>query len=77
MEDPKAILWLCMIVAAFLSGKLLGYASRKHDEQEEQNSDYLKNLLCAATYSIRLLRGTGLRSCGQQLWLLQRQCHYM
>ena len=44
MEDPKTILWLCMLVAAFLSGKMLGYASRKHDEQEEQNSDYLKEL---------------------------------
>ena len=44
MEDLKTAVWLCMIVAAFLSGKLLGYASRKHDEQEEQNSDYLKEL---------------------------------
>ena len=53
MEDPKAILWLCMLVAAFLSGKMLGYASRKHDEQEEQEEQeeqkpkYLKELaLC-------------------------------
>ena len=44
MEDPKTILWLCMLVAAFLSGKMLGYASRKYDEQEEQKPSYLKEL---------------------------------
>ena len=37
MEDLKTILWLCMLITAFLSGKMLGYESRKHDEREEQN----------------------------------------
>ena len=47
MEDLKTAVWLCMIVAAFLSGKMLGYASRKHDEQAEQKTEYLKELaLC-------------------------------
>ena len=44
MEDSKTILWLCMLVAAFLSGKMLGYASRKYDEQAEQKPNYLKEL---------------------------------
>ena len=44
MEDLKTILWLCMLVAAFLSGKMLGYESRKHDEQEERKPNYLKEL---------------------------------
>ena len=44
MEDLKTILWLCMLVAAFLSGKMLGYESRKHDEREEQKPNYLKEL---------------------------------
>ena len=44
MEDLKTILWLCMLVAAFLSGKMLGYESRKHDEREEQKPSYLKEL---------------------------------
>ena len=44
MEDLKTILWLCMLVAAFLSGKMLGYESRKHDEREEQKPNYLKKL---------------------------------
>ena len=42
MEDLKTILWLCTLVAAFLSGKMLGYESRKHDEREEQKPNYLK-----------------------------------
>ena len=33
-----------MLVAAFLSGKMLGYESRKHDEREEQKPNYLKEL---------------------------------
>ena len=44
MEDLKTILWLCMLVAAFLSGKMLGYESRKHEEREEQKPNYLKEL---------------------------------
>ena len=44
MEDLKTILWLCMLVAAFLSGKMLGYESRKHDEREERKPNYLKEL---------------------------------
>ena len=44
MEDHKTILWLCMLVVAFLSGKMLGYESRKHDEREEQKPNYLKEL---------------------------------
>ena len=44
MEDLKTILWLCMLIAAFLSGKMLGYESRKHDEREEQKHNYLKEL---------------------------------
>ena len=44
MEDLKTILWLCMLVAAFLSGKMLGYESRKHDEREKQKPNYLKEL---------------------------------
>ena len=44
MEDLKTAMWLCMIVAAFLSGKMLGYESRKHDEREEQKPNYLKEL---------------------------------
>lgn len=44
MEYSNTALWLCMLVAAFLSGKMLGYASRKHDEREEQKPKYLKEL---------------------------------
>ena len=44
MEDLKTILWLCMLVAAFLSGKMLGYESRKHDEREKRKPNYLKEL---------------------------------
>ena len=44
MEDPKTAMWLCMLVVAFLSGKMLGYESRKHDEQKEQKPNYLKEL---------------------------------
>lgn len=47
MEDLKTVVWLCTLVAAFLSGKMLGYESRKHDEQAEQKPNYLKELaLC-------------------------------
>ena len=47
MEDLKTAVWLCMLVVAFLSGKMLGYESRKHDEQAEQKPEYLKELaLC-------------------------------
>ena len=53
MEDLKTILWLCMLVAAFLSGKLLGYESRKHDEREEQKPNYLKELaMCRGVFDI-------------------------
>ena len=53
MEDLKTILWLCMLVAAFLSGKLLGYESRKHDEREEQKPSYLKELaMCRGVFDI-------------------------
>ena len=44
MEDLKTTLWLCMLVVAFLSGRMLGYESRKHDEREEQKPNYLKEL---------------------------------
>ena len=44
MEDLKTAMWLCMLVAAFLSGKMLGYESRKHDEREERKPNYLKEL---------------------------------
>lgn len=44
MEDPKTLLWLGIAVAAFLSGKLLGYASRKYDEQGERTASFLKEL---------------------------------
>ena len=44
MEYFKTILWLCMLIAAFLSGKLLGYASRKYHEQKEHKPEYLKEL---------------------------------
>lgn len=44
MEDLKTAMWLCMLVAAFLSGKMLGYESRKQDEREEQKPNYLKEL---------------------------------
>ena len=53
MEDLKTILWLCMLVAAFLSGKMLGYESRKHDEREEQKPNYLKELaICRDVFDI-------------------------
>ena len=53
MEDPKTILWLCMLVAAFLSGKMLGYESRKHDEREERKPNYLKELaMCRDVFDI-------------------------
>ena len=64
MEDLKTAMWLCMLVAAFLSGKMLGYESRKHDEREEQKPNYLKNLLYAVTYSIYHLQATSLRPSG-------------
>ena len=44
MEDLKTTLWLCMLVVAFLSGRMLGYESRKYDEREEQKPNYLKEL---------------------------------
>ena len=53
MEDLKTTLWLCMLVAAFLSGKMLGYESRKHDEQEERKPNYLKELaICRDVFDI-------------------------
>ena len=53
MEDLKTAMWLCMIVAAFLSGKMLGYESRKHDEREEQKHNYLKELaICRDVFDI-------------------------
>ena len=53
MEDLKTILWLCMLVAAFLSGKMLGYESRKHDEREERKPNYLKELaMCRDVFDI-------------------------
>ena len=53
MEDLKTILWLCMLVAAFLSGKMLGYESRKHDEREERKPNYLKELaMCRGVFEI-------------------------
>ena len=53
MEDLKTAMWLCMIVAAFLSGKMLGYESRKHDEREERKPNYLKELaMCRDVFDI-------------------------
>ena len=53
MEDLKTILWLCMLVAAFLSGRMLGYESRKHDEREERKPNYLKELaMCRDVFDI-------------------------
>lgn len=53
MEDLKTAVWLCMLVAAFLSGKMLGYESRKHDEREEQKPNYLKELaMCRGVFDI-------------------------
>ena len=53
MEDLKTAMWLCMIVAAFLSGKMLGYESRKHDEREEQKPNYLKELaMCRGVFDM-------------------------
>ena len=53
MEDPKTTLWLCMLVVAFLSGRMLGYESRKHDEREERKPNYLKELaMCRGVFDI-------------------------
>ena len=53
MEDLKTAMWLCMLVAAFLSGKMLGYESRKYDEREEQKPNYLKELaICRDVFDI-------------------------
>ena len=53
MEDLKTILWLCMLVAAFLSGRMLGYESRKHDEREERKPNYLKEpAMCRDVFDI-------------------------
>ena len=53
MEDLKTAMWLCMLVVAFLSGKMLGYESRKHDEREEQKPSYLKELaICRDVFDI-------------------------
>ena len=53
MEDLKTTLWLCMLVVAFLSGKMLGYESRKHDEREEQKHNCLKELaICRDVFDI-------------------------